>query len=226
MPNKYTPQLDFLLQLPLWQGMTHHDVFAIAEHVPLHFRKVAAGRTIVRQGDMCDALIFVIDGEVEWKKASEDYAYSLLERTNVPAVIDAHCLFGMHTRYDHTVVAVDDANVMAIQKSDVRNILFDFPTFRVNLLNMLSYQSQRREYRLWRQRRHALVDDFVDFVLNRCVRPAGYKTLKIDMARLGKELGTARLNISKMLSELRREGLVKTTRGSIIIPHFEQLVNR
>lgn len=226
MSQSASPQsLAYLLSLPLLQGMSQKDVFAMAERIPMNFQRLEAGKTIVRQGDACDLLIFLIDGEVAFHKRSDDHTYGLTEHLRAPMVFEPECLFGMHTRYAHTISALTDVRLFVVEKRDVRDVLLDFPTFRVNLLNQISYRAQHRDYELWRNQRAGLQWQFVDFLLDRCVRPAGYKELQIKMSRLGRELDTTRLNISHLLGSLREKKLIETGRERIIIPHFENLVN-
>ena len=69
-----------------------------------------------------------------------------------------------------------------------------------------------------------LHERFVKFVQQRCLRPAGRKELYIKMTQLGKELGTTRLNTSRMLHDWAERQCLTFERGHITIPAFERLI--
>ena len=55
---------DTLLQLPLFQGLAQEDFTNILGKVKLSFTKHKAGEVIVKAGDTCSQLIFVLKGEI------------------------------------------------------------------------------------------------------------------------------------------------------------------
>ena len=54
----------------------------------------------------------------------------------------------------------------------------------------------------------------------------GRKELDIGMVELANELVTTRLNVSKMLNELKNQNLVYLSRGRIEIPEIEKIILR
>ena len=64
---------------------------------------------------------------------------------------------------------------------------------------------------------------FVNFLRLRCLTQAGRKVLRITMEDLAQELHQSRLNISRMLNALQRDGLLTMSRGIITIPQLESL---
>lgn len=216
---------DKLLQLPLWQGMGRADVLAIAGQAKIGFVQKAKGACIVEQGSVCQSLIFVVEGEVCTYTSSADRGYQLTEWINLPHVIQPECLFGVQTRYLRSVYAAGKVQLLEITKSAVRDFLFDFPTFRINFLNISCWQSQQYMRRLWENYATTIEARFVQFILRRSQRPAGKKELKIKMTRLAEELGETRLSVSFMLRKLEAKGLLESNRQRITIPAFEQLVN-
>lgn len=79
---------------------------------------------------------------------------------------------------------------------------------------------------MWKQLPSNLEDRFLYFLLGRATRPAGRKELDIGMVDLANELVTTRLNVSKMLNELKDENLLYLSRGRIEIPEIEKIVMR
>lgn len=215
---------DRLLQMPLFQGIGRNDFWEIAERIRIGFHRKSAGTPLVKCNDSCDALHFVMKGRLRVESVSEDYSYSLQEWVDAPLVIQPECMFGPTTRYTRTFVADEEVHYFLISKGDVRDMLFNYPTFRINWLNLLTRQVQMQNHRLWRKRPEELDKRFLQFLLFRTMRPAGKKVLHIKMEQLAEEMLTTRLNVSQMLRQLQEQGHLSYSRGKIEIPQFEKLI--
>ena len=53
---------DKLLQLPLFQGMSHDDLTLVVGHTKIGFHKLSAGHLLVKDGDICDQLYCLMSG--------------------------------------------------------------------------------------------------------------------------------------------------------------------
>ena len=123
-----------------------------------------------------------------------------------------------------TFTVTEDIQYFEIKKEDVRDVLFDYETFRINYLNLLSRYTQYTSRRLWRCQPDSIIERFNQFVQARSMYPAGRKELQIRMEDLAEELLTTRLRVSESLHQLQSQGLVLTHRGRIEIPALEKMV--
>jgi CRP-like cAMP-binding protein len=215
---------DRLLLLPLFQGIGKNDFWEIAEQIKIAFHKKAAGHVLARQGDLCDRLYFIMGGTLRIERPSDDRRYRLSEWNDRPTVVQSECLFGLTTRYTRDYIAETDLQYFEIDKAAIREVLFFYPTFRLNYLNMLSGMIQTSAKHTWRSQPDDLAERFTKFVADRAVKPAGRKEMWIDMPTLADELLTTRLNVSRMLNKLADEGLICISRKKIIIPQLEKLI--
>ena len=87
-----------LLQLPLFQGIGRGDFWEIAELVRIAFHRLEAGKVLVREGDPCRSLIFVMRGTLCAQRSDDRHRYTFLEYLNQPMVVQAECLFGLSTQ--------------------------------------------------------------------------------------------------------------------------------
>jgi hypothetical protein len=69
-----------------------------------------------------------------------------------------------------------------------------------------------------------LEDRIVRFFAQHCIYPAGPKVFHILMNRLADELNDSRLNVSRALNALQREGKIVLRRGRVEIPQMERLL--
>lgn len=214
---------DRLLLLPLFQGIALSDFYEIAQRVPLNFETFDPGDYLVHAGDACAQLRFVMGGEVRVVRERSGEHYRLSEWINRPMAIQPHHLFGLNPRFTRSYIAETEVQTIAIDKSAVRDILFNYTTFRINYLNFLSRQVEQMSASLWLRPSRSLIERFRLFLLHRCIRPAGQKLLGIKMTDLAEELLTTRLNVSQMLAWLENLGLLTARRESILIPSLEAL---
>ena len=213
-----------LLELPLFQGLGKNEFLEMVERVQFVSRKCPAGTTIVKQDEPCRGLIFVLSGDVCVSGSGDNHSYILNEQLHAPQVVQPENLFGLNTTYTRSFLAETEVEVMEIDKSVVRDILFDYTIFRFNYLNFLSYHLQQVHRSRWRSMPQDLPHRFVRFLADRCCRPAGQKELRIKMTQLAKELDATRLNVSRMLGNLEQQGKIQLYRERIVVPAFQDLL--
>ena len=96
--------------------------------------------------------------------------------------------------------------------------------FRLNLLNIFATQTQKTSRLLWQHVPDSLEDRIVRFFAQHCIYPAGPKVFHILMNRLADELNDSRLDVSRALNALQREGKIVLHRGRVEIPQMERLL--
>lgn len=215
-----------LVNIPIFQGISRDDFINIASKVHFDFRSYKPGETIAYADEACSSLICVISGSIEQIMRAEDGSYFFREYIDRPTVLQPERLFGLYPRYSASFVATKETSVLCVPKHEVRDILFGYITFHINYLNLVCTAKQQCESRLWKTLPEPLEHRFVHFVTTRSQRPAGRKEIEIGMVQLAEELVTTRLNVSKMLNRLKDENLIYLSRGLIVIPELEKLIQR
>lgn len=215
---------DKLLTLPLFQGMSKDELSHVVAHIKLGFEKFAAQETLVQAGDSCDHLTFVLNGEVEVHVTADDQGYELTESLPSPMVIQPQHLFGLVQRHSRTFTAHTDCSTLQLRKEEVGKLIHQSAIFRINLLNLLSTQSQRLLHRPWQPVPPSLASRIASFLASHCLQPTGEKHFKIKMTQLAEELNDSRLDISHALNHLQKQGLLILSRGKIDVPDMEKLL--
>lgn len=215
---------DKLLQFPLFQGMSRDDLELVAGHTRFGFSKVAQGKTVVAEGDVCAHLYFMINGVLRVESVADGGSYSVAERMQAPYLLQPETIFGYQQRFTHTFTALADSNFITIDKDEVVRLSEDFLVFRLNLLNIFATQVQKLARQSWRCSPQSLRERVVRFLVQHCTYPAGPKVFSILMTQLALELNDSRLNVSRVLNQLQAEGLLRLSRGRIDIPSVERLL--
>ena len=217
---------DHLLRFQLFQGLSRTELLQMAGNTKFGFRKEEAGVTVVRDGNVCRELLFLISGTLQLTTRSDDGSYRLTERLTAPWLLQPEVLFGATPRITGTCVTQEPCHFITLSKEEVLRLTNDVLIIRLNLLNLLATMVQKKTRQPWRRAAVSLRERFVRFVMDHSAYPAGPKTLHILMTRLADDLNDSRLDVSRMLNALQREGLAELHRGRIEIPSLEKLATQ
>jgi CRP-like cAMP-binding protein len=212
---------DTMLKLPLFQGLAKDELTGILGKVKLHFTKLKPGDTILRAGQSCDKLVFVLSGEVASSTSPADQSYTITEIFHAPWLIEQQALFGLNTSYASTHVAHTHVTLLVVSKSFVLEELSQYPIFRLNYVNLLSHRAQWLYSKDWHSAPTDIVGRLKDFIRLHVERLSGEKMVRIKMKHLGVIINETRLSVSRTLNDMERRGEIVLHRGGFIIPDAE-----
>ena len=215
---------DQLLKLPLFLGLSRDDLSLIITRTPFGFLKYNKGKRVIKENESCDRLYFLLNGTLDAESSADDHSYRFIEEVNAPEVLQPERLFGLHQRFTKNFICKTEVNLMTLEKGEVMKLSEEFGIFRLNLLNIISAQLQKLSRRPWQRVPQDIEHRITRFLESHCDRPAGPKTIYIRMADLARELNESRLDVSRALNRLSRQGLATLSRGRIIIPALEKLL--
>lgn len=216
---------DKLLLLPLFQGLGIQELTSIIEKAKFHFLKFQTGNTVVRQGEDCAAILFLLEGQVHREAKNDSQGYTLTETLEAPYAIEPYSLFGMSQTYQATYTAKTDVAIVSIDKKDILNVFSKYEIFRLNYLNLLSNHSQILSRKLCNSCSGKSMEKIINFLSIRCILQTGDKTLKIRMEDLAALIDDTRINVSKELNELKENGLISLGRKEIQIYDMQALTD-
>ena len=216
---------DKLLELPLFQGMSRNDLNEVIAHTKFGFLKYARNKIVAQENMPCTHLLFLLSGQLNVACQSDNNSYRVVELMNAPGILQPERIFGLTQRYTHTFTTVNECHLMRLSKTETLRLSEQYEIFRLNLLNIISTQSQKLMRHPWRTPPKDIRHKIIRFVETHCTNPSGRKTIHIKMETLAHEIGESRLNVSNMLNAMHQEGTIILSRGIITIPALEQLIN-
>ena len=214
---------DSLQSSPLFQGLTSDNLLQIIGQTRFTFRKIAAGDIIKKEGEQCNRLALVVNGQAKSIAYADDHGYSIEENVAAPYTLQPECMFGLQLHYTRTFIATTTCDIVEIDKDDLMRISDEFIIFRMNLVNYISALSQKTTRKLWHPIPADAHDRIVHFIKTHCSSPTGPKTMRIKMTRLAQETGLGRRAVSEILNTMQDENLLTFSRGIIEINHIEAL---
>ena len=214
---------DSLQSSPLFQGLTSDNLLQIIGQTKFTFRKIAAGDIIKKEGEQCNRLALVVNGQAKSIAYADDHGYSIEENVAAPYTLQPECMFGLQLHYTRTFIATTTCDIVEIDKDALMRISDEIIIFRMNLVNYISALSQKTTRKLWHPIPADAHDRIVHFIKTHCSSPTGPKTMRIKMTRLAQETGLGRRAVSEILNTMQDENLLTFSRGIIEINHIEAL---
>ncbi len=219
---------DKLLQLPLFQGLTHEEFQRLIESYPFHFLKVANGERIVTAGDPCTHLRFIVGGAVRFSTSSRVLKVAVEHTLDSPDVIAPDHLFGLDTSYPFDAWGSGEAAILQIKKLDFLNMLSSSRVLTINTLNYISRNAQAMRSQLLGSQNMRVAERLV--IIATLFTAQRSRDIKIvyRLRDLNRLLGllTSRVAIADVCAQFETMGLVrKSAPGEIYFGNRQDLVN-
>ncbi len=135
---------DILMQLPVFQGISADQLTEIIEKIPFHFSHCEKDDVILRRGESCDCITFILSGSVRMTSPSFDGRISTVQDFAAPYTMPFYNLFGAETHLHDTVVALEYTGIMQLDKTNFLKVLQSNKILLINVLNMLSTHAQKQ----------------------------------------------------------------------------------
>ena len=223
MVNDYA----LLTRLPLLQGIGSTELLHLEDALRLDIDELPASKLpIIRQGDTCTQLLWLVEGELTREHQSANGVYVTRSALQAPAVIELDRLFGLHTTYEYTYRAKTDVKMLSIRKSLMGSHLMKSEVFRLNLLNALSAISQKRAIALLPRQLDTAEERLRHFIATLFPECKGEVELVIKMRELAHYIGERRLTVSDILNKWNEAGSIRLGRGHFTIPDIRALLSR
>lgn len=135
---------DLMLELPIFQGLSHEQLTAILEKVPFHFKKYRPNEYLVRSGDPCDEVLFILSGRVRMVTPTYRDNILIAEDFEAPHTVPFYYLFGRETKGRSSIYAQGAVGAMTIDKENFLRMIETNRLMLINVLNILSSHAQKQ----------------------------------------------------------------------------------
>jgi CRP-like cAMP-binding protein len=216
---------DTLLSLPLFQGMSQTDFNSLLQKIRLDFIRYEDGDVIIEKGNRCGSLAFLINGTVESSRSGMDGNFTFSELIEAPFLIEPYSMFGRAGSYQRTYTAIGSCSFLMVDKQYIYTELGKYNICRMNLLNILSGRVQQLDSHIWSLDGMSLRERIIRFIKGLSDIQSGQKRLVIKMNDLATLMDATRLNVSRELNALEKDGIISLRRKEIFIPALENLIS-
>lgn len=208
-------------QIPFWKMLKENEKKIIIESCII--KKFKKGSIIHTGENDCLGLLIVLDGVIRVNVLSEDGREITLYKikNNQCCVLSASCIISQIT-FDTEIVVEKDCEVIILNPSIFSKIMEDNILIRCHIYELII---ERFSEVMWIMQEILFLkmDKRIALFLVNKYNETGSLTIKITHEQVGKELGTAREVVTRMLKKFETDGLVELKRGYIEIKDIEKL---
>lgn len=197
------------------------------------------GDVIVREGDICDRILFIVEGQAAIQKNSLSGEYTTLELLKPGDVFGDDTLFGRRNRYMVSLEAVTNGKLISVSKDELMNAISKSPRLLNNVLWSLSdkVQTQARRINLLSQRTlRSKISAYLVTLLQDKLEERGVTLeehlkevdkpmveLPISKEMVAKLLAMPRPSLSRELIAMERDGLITVSGRQIQLLNLKEL---
>jgi CRP/FNR family nitrogen fixation transcriptional regulator len=178
------------------------DVQAVGER-----RTFAKGEELFAEGDSADFFYKVVSGTVRTSKLLSD------GRRQIDSFHLAGDIFGLEGAEDHgfTAEAVEDTTLLAFKRSCFRSLMQDYPAFAEQLMSSMMASLTRAHEHMLLLGRKTPQEKIAKFLIDiaRRLQKGDRFDLPMQRADIADYLGLTKETVSRTLTQMARDGLIK-----------------
>ena len=226
MPEASVLQSLVLAKVAIFSGLTENELDFLSQRaLP---RKFSAGQSVFGEGEPCSGLYVVESGHVRIFKSSANGREQVLSIDGPGSSIAELPVFD-GGNYPASVTAIDDATLLFVSKQDFQALCLAHPQVALKVLRVVGARLRRLvgiiEELSFTTVRHRLAS----FLL-RLAQKEGKRTaagveiaLPVSNQELASQIGTVRELVSRNLSRLQSEGILKIDGRTVIVCNLKAL---
>ena len=215
-----------LAKVPIFSGLTENELGFLAQRTIR--RHYSAGATVFGEGEPCSGLFVVESGNVRIFKSSPSGREQVLSIDGPGSSIAELPVFDGGA-YPASATAVDDAALLFVSKQDFHALCLAHPQVPLKVLRVVGARLRHLvgiiEELSFTTVRHRLASYLLRLAQNSGKRTAAgvEVTLPITNQELAAQIGTVRELVSRNLSRLQAEGMLKTDGRNVLIYNLKAL---
>ena len=215
-----------LARVPIFSGLTESELLFLAQRaVPRHY---STGETVFGEGEPCAGLYVVESGHMRIFKSSPGGREQVLSIDGPGSSVAELPVFDGGS-YPASVTAVDDATLLFVSKQDFQSLCLAHPQVALKVLRVVGARLRRLvgiiEELSFTTVRHRLAS----FLL-RLAKKEGKRTsegveivMPVSNQELASQIGTVRELVSRNLSRLQAEGMIKIDGRTVTVCNLKAL---
>lgn len=212
--------IELLSQNLIFQGLTVQRLNELFLNIQYKRKSFAAEQLIISTGDICEFLIFILEGEVRGE--ASDFAGNTIKVENIaaPRALAPAFLFGYNNSFPVTVMSNTECQLLYIQRTELLSLFQQEQNILQNFLNIISNRSQFLLQKVKLLNLKSIQQRIAFFILKMNEQQAQKKWTQQELSEL---LGVTRPALARSLSEMEKSNILSYERGIIKILNTEKL---
>ncbi|MDF2557096.1 MAG: Crp/Fnr family transcriptional regulator [Bacillales bacterium] len=194
-----------------------------------HVKKVSKGQFLFQEGSLASELYMIIKGKVQVGKLIPDGRELTIRLCSAGEIVGELSLFSDNARHQQNAKMVEDGEVAIIFKKELEEKLANNSVLAMEFMKWITdhYRKSQAKFRdlLLNGKRGALFSTLIRLCNSYGVETP--KGIKINLPLTNQELanfcGSSREVINRMLSDLKRDGIISYDKNLIVVHDIEYL---
>jgi len=216
---------DILGKVAIFSGLTESELAFICQRaVPRHY---SSGQIVFSEGEVCAGLYVVASGHVRIFKSSSGGREQVLSIEGPGSSVAELPVFD-GGNYPASVVAIADSTLLFVSKQDFQSLCLTHPQVALKVLRVVGARLRRLvgiiEELSFTTVRHRLASFLLRLAKEGKRTPQGVEVmLPVSNQELAAQIGTVRELVSRNLSRLQSEGLLKIDGRTVTLCNMKAL---
>lgn len=221
MEKKY---LTYISKSILFKGFKPEEIERALGAVNYSTRNFSKGEVIAIEGDQCNRIGIVMDGEIAVQKVYFSGKVVNLTKLSKGDIFGEVVVFSNHGQYPATIVSQKKAAVLFISRENIIGLCREDDKFLQNFMNLLSNKILMLNKKVENLSLKTIRQKICRFIIEEYKRQ-GKKRLKILATRndMAESFGIPRPSLSRELVNMREEGLISFGKGYMEILDIEAI---
>lgn len=207
-------------KVPIFNNLNHEDMFKIAELI--QHKNYKKGESIFSQGDNLDSIVIINEGSAKAYKYTQEGREQILYLFSEGDFFGEQYLLSKRTA-TYTVQTLEAVKVCTLSKEHFQKLLLQYPDMGIKIIEELGTRMFRLEHVMESMgvrnidlRIHSLL---LDYSAKYGKKVAEGVLLQLPLSREGiaNYLGVARETVSRKLSQLENDGIIRSVSNKSIL---------
>jgi len=227
MPTLIVDPFTVLSKVPLFADLSEDELHALSHRTVKHH--VRTGDIIFNEGDPCEGFYVVESGEVKIYKTAASGREQVLTVDGAGSSVAEVPVFDGGP-YPASAIATTDTTLLFVSKREFRALVLEHPEVGLKVLKNVGSRL-RRLVGLIEELSFTTVRSRLILLLVRLLRTEGRHTERgTEIAlpanqEIAAQIGTVRELVSRNLSRLQAEGLIRLDGKQVVVPDVDELAH-
>ncbi|MCQ2605928.1 MAG: Crp/Fnr family transcriptional regulator [Bacteroidales bacterium] len=196
-----------LQKLPVLKGCSDDTINLIVNDTTKKIKNKEANICVATMGDKCNDMIILLEGCVHTSMSNDDNKEVIIERITGPLVLAPAFVFGKQNFFPVTITTVTSCVFLHIDKNKFLEFMHHDTQLMKNFVGILSDRCYLLTQRVREENLHSLKERVIKYL-------EIHQTID-NIQWLARFFGAARPSLSRVISELKDEGIVERTETGI-----------
>ena len=208
----------------LFSKVTESELEELLKHLNYSIEKYDKGTVIAQEDDNCSAIGLVLEGRVNIERIYPSGKGIVMKKLHCGDVFGEALIFSKTTTYPATVMADSNCAVGYLNKAELIKLFSLNDTILENFMMLLSDKVVMLNNKIKSISLKNVRQKVVDYILQEyIVQKQLVISLKMNKEEIASFIGIPRPSLSRELSKLRDEEIIKFDRNTITILDIEKL---